>query len=242
MFYQTGIDITNDKQMFNFLKNHFEYWVMNSWNRHKTIANCVKLHRLHLSGSWSTAYALLNDGEYDAIQSMISDWCFEHTGYAVHFNGRSDGYLILVEEGARYHVLPELILDNDTYEDYKAWCKEHYGSVKNARCILRSYTELVRDFDKLCDDLRDYCDHLSKVSLEHYAMLRTVELFNMEYEDDLFYIGPGSLVCNDDGSVDISGITCLKSLEEAFFRIANKSSGCKLIYNPHTNKAFYEAI
>ena len=32
MFYKTGVDITNDKQMFNFLKDHFTYPTMNSWN------------------------------------------------------------------------------------------------------------------------------------------------------------------------------------------------------------------
>ena len=45
-FYKTGIDITNDKQMFNFLKNHFEYWTMNSWNRLSSVANKVKLYDL----------------------------------------------------------------------------------------------------------------------------------------------------------------------------------------------------
>ena len=30
MFYKTGVDITNDRQMFEFLKGHFEYPTMNS--------------------------------------------------------------------------------------------------------------------------------------------------------------------------------------------------------------------
>ena len=50
MFYKTGVDITNDKQMFNFLKNHFEYYTCNSWNGLRSVANNVKLYNLDLSG------------------------------------------------------------------------------------------------------------------------------------------------------------------------------------------------
>ena len=31
MFYKTGVDITNEKQMFNFLKGHTTYYTANSW-------------------------------------------------------------------------------------------------------------------------------------------------------------------------------------------------------------------
>ena len=43
MFYKTGVDITNDRQMFEFLKGHFEYHTMSSWNRLYSIANDVKM-------------------------------------------------------------------------------------------------------------------------------------------------------------------------------------------------------
>ena len=53
-------------------------------------------------------------------------------------------------------------LDN-IYEEYKRYCKEYLGcSVKDNRRDLVYYTKLVQDFDKLCDQLRDYCDELSK--------------------------------------------------------------------------------
>ena len=83
MFYKTGIDITNDRQMFEFLKNHFEYWTANSWNRLGSIANNVKMYNLKLTGDWSVAYDLLASGEYETINFMIEDWCREHPGYMV---------------------------------------------------------------------------------------------------------------------------------------------------------------
>ena len=223
MFYKTGIDITNDRQMFEFLKGHFEYPTMNSWNLLYSIANKVKLHSLGLSGDWCVALSLLENGEYDTITYMIQEWKRTHTGYDVYFNGRSGGYLILKEFNRNSHIYPESILDSDTYEDYKAWCREYYGSVKANRDELVRFTKLVQDFDKLCDELRDYCDELSNLKFEVIEMEKSVERFNTEYEDDLDLLGFKQLHCNGDGKVDISEICTIRSLTEAFFRIADRS-------------------
>ena len=95
MFYVKGIDITNDRQMFEFLKNHFQYYTMNSWNRLKSIAHNVKIYNLKLSGDSWTALALLQDDDYFEVNLMIEDWEAEHPNYKVGFNGRSGGYLVL---------------------------------------------------------------------------------------------------------------------------------------------------
>lgn len=224
MFYQKGIDITNDKQMFNFLKNHFEYPTLGSWNRLYSIANNVKLHKLNLSGDWCTALSLLENGEYDTISYMINDWRRCHPGYEVYFNGRSNGYLILKDCDYNGHMLPESILDSDTYEDYKEWCRDNYGSVKANRDELVHFTRLVQDFDKLCDELRDYCDSLSNLSFEVIEMEKTVERFNDEYYDDLELLGFDSVSCDHEGKVDLSEIIAIKSLVEAFFRVADRSA------------------
>ena len=223
MFYKTGVDITNDKQMFNFLKEHFVYPTMNSWNCLYSIANNVKLHRLNLSGSWLTALDFLENGEYDNIDWMIQEWQEDHKGYEVYFNGRSNGYLVLKEKGYNGHMLPESILDSDTYEDYKEWCRENYGSVKANRPDLVFYTKLIQDFDKLCDELRAYCDTLSNLKFEVIEMEKAVEQFNAEYASDLELLGFNPLYCDEDGNVDISAISVIKSLAEAFFRIADRS-------------------
>ena len=223
MFYKKYVDITNDKQMFNFLKNHTEYWTMNSWNGLASIANNVKLYNLNLSGDWGVALSLLEAGEYDTLSWLVHDWEEANRGYEVTFNGRSGGYLVLTSRGSNEHVLPQAICDCDTYEEYKEYCKEYYGSVKANRWELVDYTKLVQSFDRLCDQLRDFCDELSKQSFEIVEMQKAVEEFNDCYISDLEYLDFQCLKMDADGCVDISEILRLESLTEAFLRIARRA-------------------
>lgn len=223
MFYVKGIDITNDKQMFNFLKDHYQYYTMNSWNGLKSIANNVKLYKLGLSGDWTVVLDFLNNDDYLIVNGMIDEWQYEHPGYVVGFNGRSGGYLVLYNADNNSSVLPDDIDECVDYEEYKRYCREYYGSVKENRHDLVEMVKLVQDFDKLCDQLRDYCDELSKKDFKKEAMQEAVDLFNDHYYDDLSYLGFSELTC-EDGEVDIEEISQLTSLVEAFLNIANKPS------------------
>jgi hypothetical protein len=115
-----------------------------------------------------------------------------------------------------------MIIDNEDYEEYKECCRDNYGSVKANREELVYYTKLVQDFDHLCDELRDYCDELSNLSYERMEMEKSVERFNNDYYDDLELLGFQELVCKEDGRVDVSEIYTIKSLYEAFCRLANR--------------------
>lgn len=228
MFYQKGIDITNDKQMFNFLKDHYQYYTMNSWNGLKSIANNVKVYKLNLSGDCYNALTFLQDDDYLTINCMIDEWQYEHPGYVVGFNGRSGGYLVLYNANDNKTVLIDEVECNDDYEGYKEMCREYFGSVKAARYKLVEMVKLVQDFDKLCDQLRDYVNELSTQDFAARALERTVDLFNENYYDDLTYLGYSELIV-EDGKVDISEIRQLDCLYEAFCRLANKKDvGYKL--------------
>lgn len=222
MFYQTGVDITNDKQMFNFLKGHAEYYVMNPWNLQKTIANHVKLYNLGLSGDWGVAYNLLAGGEYDTISFMIGDWQRTNPGYEIYFNGRSGGHLVLANKDNRRHVLPDEIVESEDYEEFKRWCKEYYGSVKAYRTELVTLVRLVQSFDRFCDELREFCDDLSRQTFEIIEMQKAVDQFNEDYYADLEYLGFSELRCETDGSVSIVELFKLQSLAEAFLRLADR--------------------
>ena len=219
MFYVTGIDISSDKQMFNFLKDHFQYYTMNSWYRLKSIAHNVKIYNLGLSGDHWTALTFLQDDDYFVVNMMIEDWEAEHPGYKVGFNGRSGGYLVLYN-AAGGSAIPDT-LDYDNYEDYKADMRDYYGSVKANRNELRDFVKVVQDFDRLCDEIRDYVDDLSNRNFMIEAMRESVERFNEQYSEDLEYLGFDPLSLELD-KVDCSEILQVVSLYEAFIRVASK--------------------
>ena len=221
MFYITGIDISSDKQMFNFLKDHFQYYTMNSWNRLKSIAHNVKIYNLKLSGDHWTALTFLQDDDYFVVNMMIEDWEAEHPGYKVGFNGRSGGYLVLYSDSSNCCVLPEDVDECESYEEYKRYCREYYGSVKANRWDLVRTVKLVQDFDRLCDEIRDYVDDLSNRNFLIEAMKESVERFNEQYSEDLEYLGFDPLHVELD-KVDCSEILQLTSLFEAFIRVASK--------------------
>jgi hypothetical protein len=240
MFYTYGIDITNDKQMFNFLKGHFRYATMNSWNGEYSIAHNVKIHRLNLTGDCWTALALLENGEYEMLNDMIKDWEREHPGYTVGFNGRSGGYLVLYNADNRRDVLPHSITDNDDYSQYKEWCRYYGYTVKENRFELQMYTKLVRDFDRLCDELRKYVDGLSNLKFEKIEMDKAVEDFNYIYADDLEYLGFDELTCDAEGKVDCFEIRQLVCLMEAFVKLADRSDSGYSITCDDEDMAYYE--
>ena len=98
MFYKK-VNLSKDKEMFDFLKDHYTYDTLNSWNGLKSIANCVKVYALELEGNEWTALNYLQQDDYETVNDMIYDWEYEHKGYSVGFNGRSGGYLVLYNEG-----------------------------------------------------------------------------------------------------------------------------------------------
>lgn len=187
LFQKAGVDICSAKSMFNFINEHYQYYTLNSWNNLKSIANNVKLYNLKLDGDWGTACSYLFD-EYDIgnlqeeISDMIRDWEDEHPGYGLGFNGRSGGYLVIYNHDKKNgtvnfrSILPEWLTGFDTYEEWKDYILDYYAySVKDMIPELREYTKLIRDFDKLCDDLRDLVNEYSKLDYEAEKFAAEVE-------------------------------------------------------------------
>lgn len=192
MFYTTGVDIASTKSMWNFLHEHFTYYTMNSWNRSKSIANNVKLYNLDLEGDWTVAMRYLFD-ETDAsclqmyIDDEIREFEAQNPYYQVCFNGRSNGYLVLCEKGNNGSVLPECVDQYESYEDFKEDVKGGYNgyNVSDFNRELRDAVEIVREFDKLCDRLRDLVNEYSKRSFDSDKLEAAIEWFNNEYGDEL---------------------------------------------------------
>ena len=162
MFY-VKVNKRSREEMFNFIKNHYMFFDRdNYWYSDKTIAHNVKLYNLHLT-DWSKALELLELDNWNTINTMVEDFEREHKNVEVYFNGRSGGYLILKDKTDREVYNFSDFLEHD-YEDYlecvKYCVKGSYNTQKELTEELRQQVELVQDFDKLCDDLRDELQYM----------------------------------------------------------------------------------
>ncbi len=171
-FQASGVDITKVKSMYEFLIGHYTYYTMNSWNKEESIANDVKLYNLELEGDYGVALSYLFD-EYDVgnlqweIKDMIREWEKDHPNYQVGFNGRSGGYLVLYNKDNCRNVLPDWLTGFETYEKWKDYAKGYLVyNLKDIKPELQRYTQLVRDFDKLCDELRALVNEYSKMNYD----------------------------------------------------------------------------
>lgn len=159
MFYKK-VNKNNYKEMYNFLKNHYTYYTMNSWNRLNSIANNVKVYNLNLKGDEYKLLEILELDRYFTINSMIEDWECEHKGYKVGFNGRSGGYLVLYNDDNNSNILDTYIIDTENYEEFKEELKYYSYTLKDYKSKLISQVEIVQCFDKLCDDLVTQCQYM----------------------------------------------------------------------------------
>ncbi|WAM22744.1 MAG: hypothetical protein OI715_01200 (plasmid) [Candidatus Methanoperedens sp.] len=89
-------------EMIAFLRGHFRYYTMNSWNRSTSYARNVKIHKLDLTREQrSRAYNLIYaEDAFMEINDRIRMFDEEHDyKYQASFNGRSSGYIVLLQGG-----------------------------------------------------------------------------------------------------------------------------------------------
>ena len=223
MFYTTGVDICNTKSMWNFLKNHYTYYTLNSWNRQKSIAHNVKLYNLDLEGDWTVAMRYLFD-ESDAgclqlaIDDEIREFEEKYPYYEVASNGRSGGYLVIYEKQRHGSIIPDCVEDYDTYEDFKEDIKSCWRGFKvtDFYSELREAVEIVREFDKLCDRLRDLVNEYSKKSFDVDKLEDALTRFRDQYGNDLELLSLEGPVLEDD-RVKLNDIDDFNAFMQCFF-------------------------
>jgi hypothetical protein len=88
-------------EMIAFLKNHFRYDTMNSWNLSTSYAATVKLYKLDWPSNdlEARAYDFLDIEEaYFGIKRLFSAFAKSHDyRWQANFNGRSSGYIVLYQ-------------------------------------------------------------------------------------------------------------------------------------------------
>lgn len=224
MFYKTNVDIASTKSMWNFLKSHFTYYTMNSWNEQESIAHNVKLYNLKLDGDWTVAMRYLFDetdcsGLQLEIDDMIREFEEKYSYYRVYFNGRSGGYLVLGNKDGNGSVLPECVAGYYDYEEFKTDVKSGWNGYKVSDFDreLRDAVEVVREFDKLCDRLRDLVNEYSTKSFDVDKLEEALARFGNEYGDDLDALeltGP----CMEGDRVKLNCLQTYRAFMECFLQ------------------------
>jgi len=90
------------EEMIAFLRGHFRYYTMNSWNRSTSYARRVKIHNLGLTREQeSRAYDLIYVGDtFLEINERIREFSEDNDyNYQACFNGRTSGYIVLIQGG-----------------------------------------------------------------------------------------------------------------------------------------------
>ena len=138
LFYEK-IDKRSRKDMVEFLNGHFNYYTMGSWNLTKGFAHNVKLYNIDGIENEDIAYKLIYGVDLFWISDAIEDWEAQWHNLSVFFNGRQGGYIVLDTKDSR--------------EAGGIYWEEDFECLDIEE--LRSITEVVQSFDKLCDDIVD---------------------------------------------------------------------------------------
>jgi hypothetical protein len=103
--FEKPIDKTSRKTMIAFLKGHYRYDTMHSWNRATSYANCIKLHRLGKpedvkDSTWWELFSLPEWGQ--VLSDLLDDFARKHDyQWQAGINGRSGGYVVLYQGGIK---------------------------------------------------------------------------------------------------------------------------------------------
>ncbi len=96
----TSVDMRSRKAMTQFLKNHFRYYTMNSWNRSQSYACNLKIYNLGLEKEITDKlYGMIQTEEFFySLNDLMDEFNAEHNyRWQVGMNGRSGGYLVLYQ-------------------------------------------------------------------------------------------------------------------------------------------------
>jgi len=103
--FNKEVDKRHREAMTSFLKKHFRYHTMNSWNRSTSYANCIKLHQFNKpddinSDTW---WEMLWITEWqEKLSDLLKDFSRKYNWqWQAGINGRSGGYVVLYRGGIK---------------------------------------------------------------------------------------------------------------------------------------------
>jgi hypothetical protein len=165
---------------------------------------------------------LFDEADSGCLQLYIEDEirAFEEANpcYRVFFNGHSGGYIVLGNSNDNCSVLPECVTGYYNYEEFKEDVKAGWNGyrVSDFDRELRDTVEIVREFDKLCDRLRDLVNDFSKRSFDVDKLEDALTRFGDEYCDDLELLELKGPELEGD-RVKLNDIMCYSAFMHCFY-------------------------
>ena len=103
--YYKQVDKRSRKALVDFLKKHFRYHTMNSWNRSTSYANCIKLHQVDKPSdieedTWWQMLEVAN--WHEILNELLENFARQYDfAWRAGINGRSGGYVVLYRGGVK---------------------------------------------------------------------------------------------------------------------------------------------
>lgn len=189
-YFYAGLKEKTTEEKYQYLKNHFTYDILNSWNNLKSIANNVKIYRLGLTSEQENKFFELMEIDPDYIclnQEYIIDDFKLITKTEIFFNGRSGGYIVITpdfkEVQRNEHIFEWLGVEEisycNNYKEFKEEKNQYTGSYNYSykEEIEEAYL-YIKAFDKLCDILRSELIYILdnyKIEEEEKVITKTVK-------------------------------------------------------------------
>ena len=154
-FFGQEVNADSKEDMVKFLTDHFRYYTMSSINGITSYAQKVKIFDLGLTKEQEVkAFDIIFNEDIDSsnfdtdIDNVLK--CFAEQWnhkWGISFNGRQKGYLVLykteLKDDGTITWYPGKEIDQ--YEDFEEFTDQE----------LAERTELILDFDRACDEVRD---------------------------------------------------------------------------------------
>ncbi|HBG27660.1 MAG: hypothetical protein A2Y10_10340 [Planctomycetes bacterium GWF2_41_51] len=103
--FNKEVDKRYKETMVKFIRNHFRYSTMNSWNRSTSYANNIKLYNIDKPQDVdnNTWYDMMNLSEWqEKLSDLLEDFGRRHEWqWQAGINGRSGGYVVLYNGGIK---------------------------------------------------------------------------------------------------------------------------------------------
>ena len=178
------VDLKNDEAVFEYLKKHPRYFLMNSWNQLKTFAQNIKIYNLGVDNDIEDKlFEMLDADSMDvkfAYEDGVNDFEEENPEYTIHTNGRSSGYMILAPNKNRSHFCD--MVDTINNYDMLDELKENYDFEE-----FRDLAKVVLNFDKACDNIIQNIVGIAEnceIVEEEYTVTKTRKVLKFPGEDN----------------------------------------------------------